>query len=748
MNILISCDDNYLMPQKVALHSFFESNPSSCPHVVYMLRSNLSEGAEGELRSLVESFGSRYVSVAVDPKTFEGAGTKSYISIETYYRLLAAYYLPPEVDRVLWLDSDILVRKSLDDLYGMDFEGNWAIACSYGPKMLPLIRKNAVAIALSDPDKYFNAGVMLYDLEACRGADLASIQAEYLSKDRKLMFPGQDLVNNVFDGHVKIVDYRHWNSMIHCVADKVDLEYSKANAAIVHFPGRAKPWEFSDIHFADEWMDAFRRCNGENAVLDRMSYFGLVSSFSGKASKDAPKSCDVSVIVPAYNSLATLPRCVDSILRQLDDSMELIVVDDGSTDNAFESLRDKYEADSRVRLIRYTQNRGPGYARNTGIRVARGKFVAFCDADDEWLPAKLTAQLACFEDNPELDFVFTYDENILDDDSPESERIFGMATSDKKYHFRTGLFRKDVFERIGLMDETLRRRQDVEWVVRAVSSSCRFKVVEEPYYVRHVNSGSLSATAPHDNGERGRRLMDAFLRGVRRKRFENSSDVELSVLIPCWNSAGYIKEALDSCVSGRSMEIIVVDDGSADESVREAIYVLEKSGIQGTVMARPHKGQAASRNDALALARGKWIIYLDADDRFMPGALEDVMSLADSVDPETYLLSFLCEDFISPELTKDQASRLIINPDPYRRMLAGCMLARKSLYDKIGGFDETLPSSETAQWVLKARDSGAGVFESDLVTLARRYHMNNFGRTDRTTQIRSYISIIRSRLKK
>ena len=88
-----------------------------------------------------------------------------------------------------------------------------------------------------------------------------------------------------------------------------------------------------------------------------------------------------------------------------------------------------------------------------------------------------------------------------------------------------------------------------------------------------------------------------------------------------------------------------------------------------------------------------------------------------------------------------------INPLPYRRMLAGCMLARKSLYLQVGGFDESLPSSETAKWVLKVRDAETEFVDSDLVTLRRRYHLSNFGRRDRQTQIKSYFSILRSRLK-
>ena len=282
MNLLVSSNDAYLVPLKVMLHSFFTSNPSPIPHTVYMLHADLSERADGEVRSLVESFGGVYRSIPVDASAFEGAATRIHISRETYYRLLAAEYLPQEVDRVLWLDADLIVRKPLDGLYGLDLEGNWAAACSYGPQMLPLILRNAVSIGLSDPGSYFNAGVMLYDLGQCRKVDFAAARDAFFRVERKLLFPGQDLVNTLFDGHVRIVDWRVWNSMIHCIAGSEDLAYAREHAAIVHYPGQAKPWKFYDIHFADEWKRLFRECYGPDAPLRTMSYFALQALFNQK----------------------------------------------------------------------------------------------------------------------------------------------------------------------------------------------------------------------------------------------------------------------------------------------------------------------------------------------------------------------------------------------------------------------------------------------------------------------------------
>ena len=455
----------------------------------------------------------------------------------------------------------------------------------------------------------------------------------------------------------------------------------------------------------------------------------------------------VSVIIPAFNAEATLERCLDSVLPQLDGTMEVIVVDDASTDETLSLLRARYGSHPAVRILHSTVNHGVARARNDGIRFARGTMLAFCDSDDEWAPGKLEEQLSFLETKPGTDMVFTADRNVADDGSEGTARILRMAGDSAQCHLRTALIRKSVFDRIGLLDESLRVREDTEWVVRALTSGCKRELLEKELYIRHVRENGLSVCAPAEEGERGRRVADAFVRGIRRKSFTNPSDCTLSILIPCRNAARYIGEAVASCRSGVPTEIILVDDGSTDGSVEVALQALEESGIPALLVIRPHRGQAASRNDALALARGEWILYLDADDYFFPGAVDETMRQAGEAPGDVSLLSFLCKDFISPELTPEQAAVLAIRPDPYRRMLAGCMLARHTLYDRIGGFDESLPSSETAQWVLRVRESGLGILDSDLVTLARRYHLTNFGRTSRNTQMESYLAIIRSRLK-
>ncbi|MGN0202279.1 MAG: glycosyltransferase family 2 protein [Candidatus Cryptobacteroides sp.] len=455
----------------------------------------------------------------------------------------------------------------------------------------------------------------------------------------------------------------------------------------------------------------------------------------------------VSIIVPAFNASATIRRCLDSIIPQMDRGMELIVIDDASEDDTLRILMDGYRTPS-VHILHSTVNHGAAYSRNDGIRFSRGSMLTFCDADDEWLPGKLQAQVSFMEAHPETDIVFVRNDNVLDDDTAATRQLLGMADDDRQCHFFAAMVRRSVFDKAGLLDDSMRVREDTEWLVRAMTSGARWHTLEDTLYLRHLRESGVSSSVSLEEGDRGRRKAEAFVRGIRRKTFKNVSGLELSILIPCRNAARYVAQAVASCKSSCRQEIIVVDDGSDDGSAAQAIKALADCGIPATIAIRAHRGQAASRNDALSLARGQWIMYLDADDYFFDGAIDEAMRQARQADADVSLLSFLCRDFISPELTPEQAARLSAKSEPYRRMLAGCMLIRKSLFDSIGGFNEALPSSETAQWVLSVRESGARIFDSDFITLARRYHLTNFGRTNRTTQMESYLAIIRARLQK
>ena len=97
----------------------------------------------------------------------------------------------------------------------------------------------------------------------------------------------------------------------------------------------------------------------------------------------------ISVIIPSYNSGKFLGEAIESVVNQTYKNIEIIVINDGSTDNTEEIAKKWQKRDERVRYLKHKENKGPSAARNTGIKNSRGEYIAFLDDDDEWLPEKL-----------------------------------------------------------------------------------------------------------------------------------------------------------------------------------------------------------------------------------------------------------------------------------------------------------------------------------------------------------------------
>lgn len=115
----------------------------------------------------------------------------------------------------------------------------------------------------------------------------------------------------------------------------------------------------------------------------------------------------VSVIVPTYQRANSVVKAVSSILEQEFKDLEVIVVDDHSSDTTRDIIQNLQNNDSRIKYLYLEKNGGPGGARNAGVAAARGEFIAFLDSDDEWKPGKLGKQVEFLQANPEIDVVFT-----------------------------------------------------------------------------------------------------------------------------------------------------------------------------------------------------------------------------------------------------------------------------------------------------------------------------------------------------
>ena len=237
----------------------------------------------------------------------------------------------------------------------------------------------------------------------------------------------------------------------------------------------------------------------------------------------------VSVVIPVFNRAHTLHRAIDSVRMQDVTDWELIVVDDGSTDGSTD-IPVSY-GDARIRLIRHDTNRGAAAARNTGVQAARGRYVAFLDSDDEWLPGKLRVQLDAMErgaDAPQaLCTGFLLHREKTGHRSrrhPQADGTWFETMLDGCYVSpgSTLMVRRDCFAAVGPLDETLPRLEDWDWLLRCME---RFSFDCLPVLgaVVHVGRPARSAAVAIAIDRLGRQHTDRVLRvagpeGLRRFR--------------------------------------------------------------------------------------------------------------------------------------------------------------------------------------------------------------------------------------
>lgn len=209
----------------------------------------------------------------------------------------------------------------------------------------------------------------------------------------------------------------------------------------------------------------------------------------------------VSIIMPTYNRSKTLAQSIESVLKQTYKDWQLIVVDDGSTDNT-EDLMAAYKDDKRI--IYYKQaNAGPIKARNNGARLAEGEWLAFLDSDDEWLPEKLEKQLAMAEGKGDVlifgNFFYVDEtgkiigEFFKDKSQPYSGKILPHLLLDNFILTSSVLVNKKIFDEVGGFNEKLDLTigEDYELWLR-IADKAEFYFVAEPIANYRVHSVQLT----------------------------------------------------------------------------------------------------------------------------------------------------------------------------------------------------------------------------------------------------------------
>ena len=199
----------------------------------------------------------------------------------------------------------------------------------------------------------------------------------------------------------------------------------------------------------------------------------------------------ISVIIPTFNRAGVILKALGSVLAQKGASFEVVIVDDGSTDETRVLIQDVSRETPKVQYL-FQPNQGPSAARNLGILRASSEFIAFLDSDDEWLPGKLRAQLDFFERNP--DFLICQTEEIW---VRRGERVNPMKKHKKFGGFifekclplsivspSCVMMKRKFFDQVGFFDETLPACEDYDLWLR---TSARFPIglIPKPYVVKY-----------------------------------------------------------------------------------------------------------------------------------------------------------------------------------------------------------------------------------------------------------------------
>jgi len=197
----------------------------------------------------------------------------------------------------------------------------------------------------------------------------------------------------------------------------------------------------------------------------------------------------VSVIIPVYNRRDQLKKAVISVLNQTYGDFELIIVDDGSSDNPEDILR--ICPDSRIRLINQ-RNRGVSSARNNGVLNSKYELIAFLDSDDEWKPDKLEKQIRFLNENPLCGICYTGEQWIRDGDifsHPKSKRkyegyVFKYCLEDCFIGCSTVIMRRHLFFDAGMFDESLPVCEDYDLWLK-ISAKYPIFIIREPLIYKH-----------------------------------------------------------------------------------------------------------------------------------------------------------------------------------------------------------------------------------------------------------------------
>lgn len=246
INILVTLDSNYIRYLNVMLSSLLYSNPDTCFNV-FILHSSIKNDELTETREILFS-SNTLIPIEVSDLKLEDVPTTARYPREIYYRIFAAEFLPGDIERVLYLDPDIIINGSVKELYNMPMGDSMFAAASHIKGFMHKV--NEFRLNIDEDSPYINSGVMLMNLRHLRAEQNRNEVYDFIDKNRsRLVLPDQDIISGLYGSRIIPIDPYKYNMTerllaLHPQSDvRIGVKWVRKNSTVIHYCGRNKPWK-------------------------------------------------------------------------------------------------------------------------------------------------------------------------------------------------------------------------------------------------------------------------------------------------------------------------------------------------------------------------------------------------------------------------------------------------------------------------------------------------------------------------
>lgn len=258
-NIAISINSKYLKYALTMLHSFFKNNKYSVS--VYLLYSSLNQNEIDKIRTLVKKNNSTLICKKIEKEKIPKFITMDYFSIEASYRLLLPYILPDTVKRVVWIDSDMIIRSDISKLFSENIGDNVIACCKDISHIGNLINPNLSRLKIKNTDSYFNSGLVVFDVDKYKKTfDIKEYNRIIKKLSNVIKYPDQDILNYAFKSKIYELDsnYNVYFTSDYKYKDNNNIKQMKQNGKIYHYISSIKPdnYRYLNFGFNEYWKYA------------------------------------------------------------------------------------------------------------------------------------------------------------------------------------------------------------------------------------------------------------------------------------------------------------------------------------------------------------------------------------------------------------------------------------------------------------------------------------------------------------